>query len=128
MTVVEKASPRSFYDQFEGLIAAGFFSTYLVDVNIPNAKLKLQPLPSRPATEDQDSAAMDSSDPDAKNFHDRYTSPETAAWTQMYHFGSEILIAARVNDAPPELFEVTSSSKYNRLSAGIRAGTGVVRT
>ena len=116
VTVVDQASPRSFYDQFEGLIAAGFFSTYLVDVDIPNAKLKLQPLPSRPATEDQDSAAMDSSDPDAKNFHDRYTSPETAAWTQMYHFGSEILIAARVNDAPPELFEVTSSSKYNLLA------------
>jgi hypothetical protein len=54
----------------------------------------------RPATEDQDSAAMDSSDPDAKNFHDRYTSPEMAAWTQMYHFGSAILIPARVNDPP----------------------------
>jgi hypothetical protein len=44
---------------------------------------------------------MDSSDPDAKNFHDRYTSPEMAAWTQMYHFGSAILIPARVNDSPP---------------------------
>jgi len=116
VTVVEKASPRSFYDQFEGLIAAGFFSAYLVDVDIPHAKLKLQPLPSRPATEDQDNAAMDSSDPDAKNFHDRYTSPEMAASTQMYHFGSAILIPARVNDSPPELFEVAASSKYNVLA------------
>jgi tetratricopeptide (TPR) repeat protein len=116
VTVVDQASPRSFYDQFEGLIAAGFFSAYLVDVDIPHAKLKLQPMPSRPATEDQDSAAMDSSDPDAKNFHDRYISPEMAAWTQMYHFGSEILIPARVNDSPPELFEVTASSKYNVLA------------
>jgi hypothetical protein len=46
---------------------------------------------------------MDSSDPDAKNFHDRYTSPEMAAWTQMYHFGSAILIPARVNDSPPRV-------------------------
>src|SRR4029077_12867309 len=61
VTVIAKASPRSFYDQFEGLIAAGFFSTYLVDVDIPRAKLKLQPLPSRPSTEEQDSVAMDSS-------------------------------------------------------------------
>jgi hypothetical protein len=116
VTVVDQASPRSFYDQFEGLIAAGFFSAYLVDVDIPHAKLKLQPLPSRPATEDQDSAAMDSSDPDAKNFHDRYTSPEMAAWTQMYHFGSAIVIPARVNNSPPELFEVAASSKYNVLA------------
>jgi tetratricopeptide (TPR) repeat protein len=116
VTVVDQASPRSFYDQYEGLIAAGFFSAYLVNVDIPHAKLKLQPLPSRPATEDQDSAAMDSSDPDAKNFHDRYTSPEMAAWTQVYHFGSAILVPARVNDFPPELFEVTASSKYNVLA------------
>jgi tetratricopeptide (TPR) repeat protein len=116
VTVVEKASPRSFYDQYEGLIAAGVFSAYLVDVDIPHAKLELQPLPSRPATEDQDSAAMDSSDPDAKNFHDRYTPPEMATWTQMDHFGSAILIPARVNNSPVELFEVISSSKYNVLA------------
>ena len=116
VTVVEQASPRSFYDQFEGLIAAGFFSAYLVDIDIPHAKLKLQPLPSRPATEDQDSPAMDSSDPDIKNFRDRYTSPEMAPWTQMYHFGNAIVISARVNDSHAVLFEVAASSKYNVLA------------
>jgi tetratricopeptide (TPR) repeat protein len=116
VTVVEQASPRSFYDQFEGLIAAGFFSAYLVDVDIPHAKLKLQPLPSRPATEDQDGAAMNSSDPDAKNLHDRYISPEMAAWTQMYYFDNAILIPARVNDSPSVLFEVASASKYDVLA------------
>jgi tetratricopeptide (TPR) repeat protein len=116
VTVVEQASPQSFYDQFEGLIAAGFFSAYLVDVDIPHAKLKLQPLPSRPATEDQDGAAIDSSDPDAKNLHDRYTSTEMVAWTQMYYFDNAILIPARVNDSPSELFEVAAASKYNVLA------------
>ena len=116
VTVVEKASPGSFYDQFEGLIAAGFFSTYLVDINMLRAKLNLQPLPVRSAADLQDSA-MDSSDPDANNFHDRYTAPEMAAWKQMYHFGSAIVIPARVNDSPPELFEVAASSKYNVLEA-----------
>jgi aspartyl protease/tetratricopeptide repeat protein len=116
VTVVEQASPQSFYDQFEGLIAAGFFSAYLVDVDIPHTKLKLQPLPSKPATEDQDGAAIDSSDPDAKNLHDRYTSPEMAAWTQMYYFDNAILIPARVNDSPSELFEVAAASKYNVLA------------
>jgi tetratricopeptide (TPR) repeat protein len=115
VTVVEKASPRSFYDQFEGLIAAGFFSAYLVDVDIPNAKITLRPLPSRPATE-QDGIAIDSSDPDAQSFHDRYTAPEMSGWTQMYHFGNAVLIPAQVNGSPPALFEVAAASKYNVLS------------
>jgi len=115
VTVVEKTSPGSFYDQFEGLVAAGFFSTYLVDVNMLRAKLKLQPLPTRPAAKDQDSV-MDSGDSDARNFHDRYTAPEMVAWQQMYRFGSAIVIPARVNDSPPELFEVAASSKYNVLA------------
>lgn len=116
VTVVKEASPRSFYDQYQGLIAAGIFSAYLVDVDIPDAKLKLEPLPSRPAAEDQDSATMDSNDPDAENFHDRYTPPEMATWMQMDHFGGAILIPARVNNSPPALFEVISSSKYNVLA------------
>jgi tetratricopeptide (TPR) repeat protein len=116
VTVVKEASPRSFYDQYQGLIAAGIFSAYLVDVDIPQAKLELQPLPSRSAIEDQDSAAMDSNDPDARNFHDRYTPPGMATWTQMDHFGSAILIPARVNNSPSALFEVISSSKYNVLA------------
>jgi tetratricopeptide (TPR) repeat protein len=111
VTVVERASPRSFYDQFEGLIAAGFFSAYLVDMDIPNAKLTLQPLPLSPATEDL-------SEGDAQNFHDRYTAPEMARWTQMYHFSNAILIPAQVNGSPPVLFEVATSSKYNVLAPG----------
>jgi tetratricopeptide (TPR) repeat protein len=116
VTVVERASPRSFYDQFQGLIAAGFFSAYLVDVDIPNAKLTLRPLPSRPTAEEQDSAAIDSSDPEAQSFHDRYTAPAMSGWTQMYHFGNAILIPAQVNGSPPALFEVAAASKYNVLS------------
>src|SRR5579859_736638 len=115
VTVIEKASPGSFYDQFEGLIAAGFFSTYLVDINMLRAKVKLQPLPTMPVAKDQDSV-MDSGDPDARNFHDRYTAPEMATWKQMYRFGSTIMIPARANDSPPELFEVAASSKYNVLA------------
>jgi tetratricopeptide (TPR) repeat protein len=118
VTVVERATPHSFYDQFDGSIAAGFFSAYLVDADIRSAKLTLEPLPPSPATEDPDSAATDSSDPDAQQFHDRYTAPEMSRWTQMYHFGNAILIPAQVNNSPPELFEVATSSKYNVLAPG----------
>ena len=116
VTVIERASSHSFYDQFEGLIPAGFFSTYLIDLDIPNAKLTLSPLPPRPATGDQSSASTEASDPGARNFHDRYTAPEMSKWTQMYNFGKAILIPAQVNGSPPGLFEVAASSKYNVLA------------
>ena len=116
VTVIERATPHSFYDQFEGLIAAGFFSTYLVDVDMRNQKLTLEPLPSRLVTQNQDSATTDSGDPGALKFQDRYTAPEMATWTQMYHFGNAILIPAQVNTSPPGLFEVAASSKYNVLA------------
>jgi tetratricopeptide (TPR) repeat protein len=117
VTVIERATPHSFYDQFEGLIAAGLFSTYLVDVDLRKQNLTLEPLPPRPVTQDQDSAATDPPDPDALKFQDRYTAPEMASWTQMYHFGNAILIPAQVNGSPPGLFEVAASSKYNVLAA-----------
>ena len=116
VTVIERATPHSFYDQVDGLIAAGFFSKYLVDADIRNQKLTLGPLPSRPAAEDPDSVAMDSSDSDAENFHDRYTAPEMSEWTQMYSFGNAILVPTQINSSPPALFEVATSSKYNVLS------------
>lgn len=117
VTVIEKSSPRSFYDQVDGLIAAGFFSNYLVDLDIPNATLKLGPLPVRPAVENQESAAVNSDDPDAKSFHDRYIPKEMAAWLDLYRFGSAIVIPARVNGSGAELFEVASSTAMNVLSA-----------
>jgi len=116
VTVIERATPHSFYDQFQGSVAAGLFSSYLVDVDMRNAKLTLGPLPPRPASEGQDSAAMEASDPDARNFHDRYTAPEMSQWMQMYRFGNAILIPAQVNGPPSGLFEVAASSKYNVLA------------
>ena len=111
VTVIERATPHSFYDQFQGLIAAGLFSSNLVDVDMRNAKLTLEPLPLRPAAGDQDAG-----DPDAQNLHDRYTAPEMSEWMQMYCFSNAILIPAQVNGSPPKLFEVAASSKYNVLA------------
>jgi len=117
VTVIEKAAPNSFYEQFDGSIAGGFFSGYgyLFQVDIPNRTLQLQSLQARPSQEDQNSS-IDSSDPDARNFHDRYVAPEMGAWARMYRFGSAILIPVAVNSSPPELFEVASSSEFNLLS------------
>lgn len=118
VTVIEKAAPNSFYEQFDGSVAGGFFSGYgyLVQIDIPNRTLQLQLLQSRPSQEDQNNLSTDPSDPDARNFHDRYIAPEMGAWTRTYRFGSAILIPVAVDGSPPELFEVASSSEFNLLS------------
>jgi len=116
VTVVEHSAPGSFYDREEGTIGTALFSEYLVDLDIPKAKLRLQPLPKRPATEDHDSAQMDANDPDALKFHDRYLAPELSNWTQMYLFGGMLTIPARVNDSPLQLFAVSTSNYLNDIS------------
>jgi tetratricopeptide (TPR) repeat protein len=121
VTVIEQAAPKSFYEQFDGSIAAGFFSANLVDLDIPNKLLQLRPLPERPALQDEgdgSAGAPGEDDPEARNFHDRYIAPAMVEWTRMYRFGSGILIPARVNGSTSELFEIATSSEFNVLSPG----------
>lgn len=119
VTVVERTSPGSFYDQYEGLIAAGFFSPYLVNLDFPHGKLSLTSLPTRRASENTERATKNLRESDIKRFDDRYVPRRMASWTKMYHFGSAILIPARVNNTPPELFEVSASSALNVLAPDI---------
>jgi hypothetical protein len=110
VTVIERASPGSFFAQEKGTIGAEMFSAYLVDLDFPDAKIKLQPLPSRPTAEDPDGAAMGKTDPDAKEFHDRYTAPEMVGWEQAFDFGSRHFIPVRVNTSPPKLFHLSATT------------------
>jgi hypothetical protein len=86
------------------------FSQYLVDLDFPAGKLRLQPLPPRPETESSDGGAMDTSDPGAKMFQDRYIAPEMSAWQQLTDFGGRLLVPVRVNDSPPKLFELSPTT------------------
>jgi len=116
LTVVERAAPGSFYNRFRGTIGARFFDEYLVDLDMPSAKLRLEPLPKRPATEDRGSAQMSADDPSTTEFHDRFVAPEMSAWTQLYQFGESIAIPTVVNESPPELFEVDTSGYTNEIA------------
>ena len=117
--VVQEAARGSLYKRFDGEIGLALFSAFLVDINFRHAKLKLQPLPTRPTTQNADSAQMDSQDPDAVKFQDRYVSPDMNSWTQLFRFGSEIAIPARVNDSPPVLFTVSTDGPSNYLGLKI---------
>lgn len=103
--VIEQATPHSFYDGLQGTIGAGTFGRYLVDIDYPDAKLKLRPLPPRPATEDPDSATLNSSDPDAKEFHNRYVPPGMDTWERAFSFAPDgLFFPVRVNSSSPRLF------------------------
>jgi tetratricopeptide (TPR) repeat protein len=110
VTVVEHASRGSLFDLIRGRIGAQMFSSYLMDYDIPDRKLKLQPLPSLPGPEDRDSATMDSRSLDARKFNDRYTAPEMGAWERAYYFDGAYFVALRVNDSPPKFFRVSAAT------------------
>jgi len=116
LTVIERASRGSFFDQLPGTIGARLFEDYLVDLDMPRAKLTLTPLPKIPSTPDPDSARANSQDPDAAQFHNRYISPEISTWTRIYQFGSDIAIPAAINESPTELFGIDTASYVNDMT------------
>jgi len=117
LTVDERVAPGSYFDYFDGSIDAVYFHNYLVDLDMPHARLRLEPLPQRPATEDQDGEQMNWTDPDAAKFHDRYTAPDMSTWTQLYRFGNLLAVPTQFNESPPELFDISTAAERNVISA-----------
>ncbi|HET9400109.1 MAG TPA: aspartyl protease family protein [Candidatus Acidoferrales bacterium] len=99
----------------EGLIGADVFEDFLVDVNMPDAKLKLTPLPARP---DQKSAeqGLEAGDTDSTFDHNRYIAPEMAKYSQFFRFGHQILLPTQVNTLPYKLFLVDTGAFDDTIS------------
>jgi tetratricopeptide (TPR) repeat protein len=133
--VVEKRSVTG----EEGLIGGDVFSRFLVDIDFPNDKLKLQPLPQRPdenttdvtlqtgkegsaVSGDQSSGKVGpdspakSSPPAHHGPRDRYIAPEMRSYTQVYRFGHDLLIPTRIGDSAPRLFLLDTGSSRNLMS------------
>src|SRR5581483_2596835 len=139
----------------DGLIGADVFSSYLLDIDIPDQKLKLSPLPKRPnetaapATLKTEEDAPASSEEKAENddaekppsalaaktspaptpqLHvplDRYVAPEMASWTPVFRFGHALLIRTSVNESPALLFMIDTGANINALST--RAASQVTK-
>ena len=140
--VVEVSDRRSVADE-DGLIGSNVFSSYLVDIDIPDMRLKLSPLPKRP----DDAVAPTSlnsqgaeqtaaerlargasslpSKPVKQLPRDRYIAPEMAGWTKVFRFGHTILIPTSVNASKAMLFAVDTGAFNNILS--VRAGRQVTK-
>lgn len=148
-------SERASVTNEDGLVGADVFASYLIDIDIPDGKLRLSPLPKRPAEpetvptlkteEDQPASAEEKSEseteekteassapktpaaPAARRLPmDRYVAPEMAKWTPVFRFGHAILMPTHVNDSPSMLFMIDTGANVNVLSE--RAAKQVTKT
>jgi len=133
--VTDAATPVTGQD---GLIGADVFGAYLVDIDIPGAKLRLSPLPKRPdavavptalETMSHDSQELETEGAPASNTSgkagtadmlnlpkDAYVAPEMANWTKVYKFRTLLFVPTRVDNAGPMLFLIDTGSFNNVLS------------
>ena len=134
--VTEAATPVTGQD---GLIGSDVFSAYLIDIDIPSAKLRLSPLPKRPdetaaptalKTISQDTQELETEGaendtrraapknaPAITNLpKDAYVAPEMANWSKVYRFRSLLLIPTKVDRVGPLLFLIDTGSFSNVLS------------
>ena len=134
---VEVLEQRSVVDE-EGLIGADVFEDFLVDIDFPQQKFRLSPLPKRPeddgtaapvtlSTGDEDtSSPADNADSpsDAKSqahsstarFHDPYVAPEMKSFTKVYRFGHEILVPTKLGDSTTKFFLLDTGALTNQIT------------
>jgi tetratricopeptide (TPR) repeat protein len=122
----------------DGLIGADVFSSFLVEIDFPNEKLRLTELPKRPEdsssnlalkTEDENSDSeeenTDKSEttPSAKaekhrysGPQDRYIAPEMKSYSPVFRFGHMLLVPTSVGEVPGKLFLVDSGAFTNHIT------------
>jgi len=130
--VTEKATPVTGQD---GLIGTDVFSAYVIDIDIPGAKLRLSPLPKRPEAAEAPTSLMTQHDsqqfeteapaatkgkspaPGALDLpKDAYVAPEMANWTKVYRFRNLLMVPTKVDGVGPMLFLMDTGSFSNVLS------------
>jgi len=130
--VTDKATPVTGQD---GLIGTDVFSAYVIDIDIPGAKLRLSPLPKRPEAAEAPASLMTQHDsqqfeteapaaekgknpaPGALDLpKDAYVAPEMANWTKVFRFRNLLTVPTKVDNVGPMLFLVDTGSFSNVLS------------
>ncbi len=139
--VIDSAGPS----ENDGLIGTDVFGAYLINIDIPAAKLRLSPLPKRPdeatVPTSLNSAGEISAAPEdnvenggeqrtapanqgksanaAAGFilpKDAYVAPDMARWTKVFRFGHILLIPTLVDQSNSMLFMIDTGAFTNVLS------------
>jgi tetratricopeptide (TPR) repeat protein len=123
----------------DGLVGADIFSSFLVDIDFPNEKLRLTQLPKRPGetatkitlqTERGESsssggeAAEKNDEPESAKSarpvrlgpQDSYVAPEMQSYTKFYRFGHNLLVATSIGEAPVKLFLLDTGATRDLIS------------
>jgi predicted aspartyl protease/Flp pilus assembly protein TadD len=98
-----------------GLIGTNVFSSYLVDIDFPHAKLKLTQLPPYP-NEPPAEATLESHPVLGSRLHDRFIAPEMRDYTPIFRFQHALLIPTKVNDSAPMLFLIDTGAFDNSIT------------
>ncbi len=94
----------------DGLIGADVFDKYLVTVDFPAAKLRLNPLP----------------EPTIKEADEPFA-PQTGSFTQVFSFGHLLLMPTQVGDTAGGLFALDTGAVTNSISLGLARQVSKVR-
>jgi tetratricopeptide (TPR) repeat protein len=98
----------------DGLIGAVEFSHFLVELDMPNRKMRLSQLPPRPNEQPTQTAL--GSGPAASaapRFFDRYVAPEMQDYTRIFRINHMLLIPTSMNNSVGKLFLIDTGSLTN---------------
>jgi tetratricopeptide (TPR) repeat protein len=99
----------------DGLIGADVFRHFLVDLDMPDGKVKLSPLPPIP-DEPATTASLETQSASVRHLHNRYIAPEMKDYAQIFLFGHDMLIPTHVNGSPAKLFLIDTGSFDDTIS------------
>ncbi len=106
VNVIEK----NFNENSDGLLGANVFAHFMVELDFPNQKLRISPLPVDPAV-GAEKASLDSNADTVAQAHDRYISPDMKDFFLAYLDGHDLLIPTKLNDQAPFLFMMDTGSQ-----------------
>ncbi len=122
--LVEVADRNSVAEE-DGFIGSDVFSSFLVDIDFPNYKLHLTPLPPMPPPSDAEKALV-AQYPGIARFRDRVIPQEFKDFTPVYRFNHMLLIPTRINELPSKLFLIDTGAFSDTISpAAAREATKV---
>jgi tetratricopeptide (TPR) repeat protein len=98
----------------DGLIGAVEFSHFLVELDMPNRKMRLSQLPPRPNEEStQTSLGSGQAAAPTPRFYDRYVAPEMQGYTRIFRINHMLLIPTEMNNSVGKLFLIDTGSLMN---------------
>lgn len=99
----------------DGLIGSDVFSHFLVNINFPDGRLELTPLPPLPPPSSAEKTLVEKH-PKIARFRDGFVPAELKTFTPIYRFGHMLLIPTRINSLPSKLFVIDTGAFSDTIS------------